>query len=221
MREQRLQYIFEHRITAILRGIPADQAVPVAQALYEGGIRLLEITFDQSRDGGGNTLESIREVKKVFGDRILVGAGTVLSEGQAEEASRAGAAFILSPSFAPRVIEAARKAGMVAVPGALTPTEIVEAYSAGADMVKVFPVDAVGGSAYLKAIMAPINHIPIMAVGGVHEANIIELFETGIKGVGVASGLVDRQSVKERQYDRLTRTAGKLVQAVNKERRST
>lgn len=215
MKEEQLRFIFKNKITAILRGIPVEQAVPVARALYKGGIRLLEITFDQSSESGEeDTKKAIQAVKETMGKQLLVGAGTVLSVAQVEAANSAGAAFILTPSVDISVIQAANQCGMVTIPGAMTPTEIVSAYHAGADMVKIFPVDMVGGSGYLKAIMAPLNHIPMMAVGGIHAGNVRELLDTGIKGVGVASGLVDKNAIRNRQYEKLAEAAEKFMYAL-------
>lgn len=214
-KEENLRFILEHKITAILRGISAEQAVCVAEALYMGGIRLLEITFDQSsRQGIENTEKAIRAVRNVMDGKLLVGAGTVLSTDQADAACAAGASFILTPSFDGAVIRKANQQGMVTIPGALTPTEIVSAYQAGADIVKIFPVDLVGGASYLRAVMAPLSHIPLMAVGGIHAGNIKEIMDTGVKGVGVASGLIDRNAVRARQYGKLTELAENFVKVL-------
>lgn len=214
-KEENLRFILEHKITAILRGISAEEAVSVAEALYMGGIRLLEITFDQSsRQGIENTEKAIRAVRNAMDGKLLVGAGTVLSTDQAAAACAAGASFILTPSFDGAVIRKANQQGMVTIPGALTPTEIVSAYRAGADIVKIFPVDLVGGVSYLRAVMAPLSHIPLMAVGGIHAGNIKEILDTGVKGVGVASGLIDRNAVRARQYGKLTELAENFVRVL-------
>lgn len=207
-----INYIYEYKITAILREIPVEQIVDVAQAVYDGGIRLLEITFNQSSDTGiADTVQSIRKVKEVFGEELLVGAGTVLTVEQVLAAKAAGASFILTPALDFDVLRAANQEGMITIPGAMTPSEILAAYQAGADIVKVFPVDTLGGAAYIKAVRAPLNHIPLMAVGGVGSENIKGMFDAGAIGVGVASGLVSRQDIEGKRYGLMKHKAVEMV----------
>lgn len=208
MTKKEIKAFHDHyKITAIARRVPKEKIVKVAKALHDGGIRLLEITFDQASPSCiEDTCDSIRMVREEMGSRMLVGAGTVLTIEQARAACEAGAAFILAPSTDPDVIKVANALGMVTFPGAMTPTEILTAYAAGADYVKVFPADTLGLS-YLKAIMGPISHVPLTAVGGVDEKNLKDFLALGVKGVGVGSNIVKKSLIEKDDYAGLTRLA--------------
>lgn len=216
MKNSLLESLLQHQIVAIIRGIEPQKIEDVTQALYDGGIRILEITYNQKeQDRHKITGEMIRAVKKRFGEQMLVGAGTVVSEADAKAAFEAGAAFALAPNTDIKVIRSIVNYGMEAVPGAMTPSEVLEAYHAGASVVKLFPAGNLGLS-YCKAIMAPINHIPMIAVGGIDENNVSDYLEAGFIGAGIGSCLTDKKLIEQNQYDALRMHAEKFVKAIQK-----
>ena len=165
MREQVIERIRAKKIITIVRGVYGEQVAHLAEALAAGGVELMEVTFDQSDTAAhAQTAAAIHAIKAHMGERMLVGAGTVTTPSLVEMAKEAGAEYIVSPDLRPAVIERTRELGMVSLPGALTPTEINNAYDAGADFVKVFPAAQLG-PAYIKAVRGPLNHIPLLAVG--------------------------------------------------------
>lgn len=196
-----------HKITAIARRISPDRIADAAAALCAGGIRLLEITFDQASPSHlTETPDAIRAVKERVGDRMLVGAGTVLTKKQAQAAADAGASFMLAPNTDPEVIRYANELGLVTFPGAMTPTEIAAAHDAGADFVKVFPAGLLGVR-YIKAILGPISHVPMTAVGDITLDNMNDFLAAGMKGVGIGSNLVSRKLIESGDYKGLTALA--------------
>ena len=213
MNESILEAMKQYRLTAILRGVPGEQIVPVARALYAGGIRLLEITFDQSAPSRlEDTAGAIRRVKEAFGGELRVGAGTVMSREEVLAAKQAGAEFILAPNVNPQVIRSAAEAGLCPIPGAMTPTEIADAYALGARIVKLFPAGNLG-LGYCKAVMAPLNHIPMIAVGGVDQHNLPDFLKAGFLGAGVGSCLTNRAMIRSGDYPALTALAREFVTA--------
>lgn len=198
-----IQALQQHRMIAILRGIPLSQVVPTAKALYQGGVRMLEITFDQKNPKRClETAQAILQVRDELQGNMLIGAGTVLTEEEAESAHRAGASFILSPNTDLAVITRTKELGMDSIPGAFTPSELVEAHRYGADVVKLFPAGDLG-LGYIKAITAPLSHIPLLAVGGVSLENIGQ-FLTVAAGVGIGSNLADPKLAMAGEYEALT-----------------
>ena len=203
-----------YKVVAILRDTPAQAVLSTAQALYEGGIRALELTFPQREpERFPEIVRQIALLRQRFDGRMFIGAGTVIAEKQAELAHEAGAQFIVSPDAQERVIRRTKELGMLSLPGAMTPTEILTAYRWGADMVKVFPAGALG-TAYIRAIRAPISHVPLLAVGGISSANAAEFMKAGVVGVGAGGELVDKKAIAEGRFDRLTEAAKMLIQAV-------
>lgn len=214
MANEILNKILENKVIAIVRGIPCHQIADLANALEKGGIKCIEVTFDQTSEEKKNeTLMSIRAIKEKLGDRVLVGAGTVMDVEQVHRAVEAGAEYIISPNVNKAVIEETKKLGKISIPGALTPTEIVEAYECGADIVKVFPA-GVFGSSYIKAVKAPLKHIPVVAVGGVNAKNCAEFFAAGAVGVGVGGNLVSAKLVAEGKFDEITAIAQEYTDAL-------
>lgn len=208
-----LKQIEEHRIIAILRGVPGEKIVDVAQALYDGGIRLLEITFNQkSATKLEDTKHAIMAVKERMGDKMTIGAGTVMSVEEVHAAKEAGASFALAPNTDEAVIKEIVACGMEAIPGAMTPTEIANSYSWGASVVKLFPAGNLGLS-YCKAVMAPINHVPMIAVGGVDDKNLGEFLRAGFVGAGIGSSLTDKNMIAEGRYEELKALAQEYVKA--------
>ena len=214
MREAIIQKVLDKKIVAIVRGVYGQDCVNLAKALYAGGIELLEVTFDQSKpEELARTSDTIRALVQELGDKMAFGAGTVTSLEMLELAKQAGTQFVVSPNTNAEVIRATVAADMVSMPGALTPTEIIEAYSYGADFVKVFPVSTLG-AAYLKAIRGPINHIRLLAVGGVNEKNIGEFMKAGVDGAGVGGNLVNKTWIANGEFDKITALAEEFCRNV-------
>lgn len=214
MRETILQTIQAEKVIAIVRGADPGQCVKIAQALYDGGIRLMEITYDQRNSASWQTTaDTIAAVSRAFEGRLLVGAGTVTTPELVEMTAKAGGKYIISPNCNPQVIRRTRELGLVSIPGALTPTEVLAAHEAGADFVKLFPIGNLGVS-YAKAVMAPISHVKLLAVGGVNEKNAAEFLAAGMCGVGVGGNLANKEWISEGRYDRITETARNLIAAV-------
>lgn len=208
-----LEAMKQYRITAILRGIDREHLEPVVEALYAGGIRLLEITFNQgSATRLEDTAAAIARVKEIYGDRLHVGAGTVMSVEEVAAAHRTGAEFILAPNVDETVIRAAVDRGLCAIPGAMTPTEIAGAYNAGAQIIKLFPAGNLG-LGYCKAVMAPLNHIPMIAVGGIDQHNLPSFLKTGFIGAGIGSSLTNRELIEKEDYAGLKALAEEFVNA--------
>lgn len=212
MREQIIQKVLDKKIVAIVRGVYGEDCVKLAQALYDGGIELLEVTFDQSKlEALGRTSDTIHELVVRLGDKMAFGAGTVTSLEMLELAKNAGAQFIVSPDTNEEVIKATVASGMVSMPGALTPTEILNAHRYGADFVKVFPTSSLG-TAYIKAVRGPINHVRLLAVGGVNEKNIGEFIKAGVDGAGVGGNLVNKEWIARGEFDKITALAKEFVE---------
>ena len=202
------------RLIAIVRGLDGRHIPGLAGALLAGGISMLEIAFDQTRpDSWKETGEAIKCVSREFGSRILVGAGTVMTAKQLEVACDAGAGYIISPDVNTEIIRETKRLGLVSFPGAFTPTECVTAYNAGADAVKLFPAGRLGAD-YIKAIRAPLSHIPMLAVGGVSQKNAADFIKAGCIGLGVGGMLVNREWAANGEYDKITALAREYVKAV-------
>ena len=205
------EIINENKVIAIMRGVAKEKAADAARALNEGGIKLVEVTFNQSSPTCiEDTADSIKSIIAEMGDKMCVGAGTVMTVEQVRAAVDAGAKYIISPNTDREVIEETKKLGAISLPGAFTPSEAVSAYKMGADYVKLFPAGLLG-IPYIKAIKAPISHIPLMAVGGVSADNLGDFLATGINGVGVGSSLVDLKLINAGKWDELTELAKKFA----------
>ena len=209
MEQKMIDLVLESRIVAIVRGLD-DGYVPLAQAMYDGGIRAIEVTFNQKDPSQWvKTTNGIRQITEAMGEKMLVGAGTVTSVELAELAHEAGAQFIVSPDINEEVIRRTKELGMLSMPGALTPTEVLSAYKAGADFVKVFPAGPLGSS-YVKAIRGPLNHIRLLAVGGVSEKNVAEFIKAGCVGAGVGGNLVNKDWIAAGEFDKIREVAAQL-----------
>ena len=211
MKEQIVKKILENKVIAIIRGLSPEDAVKTAKAFAAGGIRLIEVTFNQAKpESFPDTAKSIAAIKREC-DGVNVGAGTVLSCEQVDIAKNAGAEFIISPDADEAVIRHTVASGLVSIPGAYTATEIKRAHDAGADFVKVFPC-LENATAYIKAIRAPLSHIKLLAVGGVTLDNAADFLSAGCVGVGVGSSLVNKEFIKNGEYDKLTDLAKAFVE---------
>ena len=204
----------EKKIIVVCRGIDLEEMPKVAQALYDGGIRMMEITYNQKApESWQTTAEAIGAIAEAFKGRMLVGAGTVTTPELVELTAKHGGRFIISPDTKESVIRKTRELGLVSMPGAFTPTEVLAAHDAGGDVVKLFPV-GVMGTGYLKALCAPISHVKIMAVGGINEKNAADFIAAGAVGVGVGGNLANKTWIDNGEYYKITENAAALVAAV-------
>lgn len=203
----------EGRIIAIVRGVASEDMLPLVRALEAGGVRAIEVTFDQrAPETWPDTLRAIRAIADEFNGRVLPGAGTVLTPEQVRMAHDAGATYIISPDVDEAVIAQTRALGMASLPGALTPTEIMRAVRAGCDIVKIFPAGELGAG-YIKSIRAPLGHVPMFAVGGVNAANAAEFMRAGVSGLGVGGALTDRALIAGHRFDLIEANARAIVEA--------
>jgi len=216
MRETVIQAVLEHKVISIVRGMAPEKILPVAHALYDGGVRLIEVTFNQKEpENFYKTADAIRAIREEMGDKMLVGAGTVTSVELVEMAAAAGAQYIISPDCDLDVIRRTRELGLVSMPGAYTATEAKQAHNAGADFVKLFP--CIGDApAYVKALCAPFNHIKFLAVGGVSADNAAAFLKAGAVGMGVGSCLVNKAWADAGEYWRITEEAKKILANISK-----
>lgn len=202
-----IDFINTHKLIAIVRGLSGDTLLQTAAALYAGGVRLLEVTFDQTEKiPSSETANSIRTLCREFEGKLCIGAGTVMTETQVSIAAEAGARYIISPDTNEAVIKKTKALGLISIPGALTPTEIANAYAFGADYVKLFPAGDLG-LVYIQSVRAPLAHIPMMAVGGVSVENIRSFLDAGLVGVGIGSAIVDKNLIRKGDFTGLEELA--------------
>lgn len=204
-------------VVAIIRMRQVDRLLEVVRALHAGGLAAIEITMSVP-----GALRHIEAVAEALGDRMLLGVGSVLDAQTVRDATAAGARYVVSPVFKLDVIRAAHAAGVPALPGAFSPTEILLAQEAGADLVKVFPAD-LGGMGYLRSLLAPMPHLRLVPTGGVDLQNADAWLRAGAKAVGMGSALLDRHAIAEGRYDVLTERARGLcrrLRAVREEQRA-
>ena len=202
-----MEMIQKHRFIAILRHIPLHTIEGVTRALYKGGIRIIEVTFNPSNP---NTIEEtkaiIKAVKAQYGDEISVGAGPVITEEFARAAHEAGAECLVSPCTKEHIIAYAKKNGMLSIPGAYTPTEIMNAYDMGADIVKVFPV-APNEVGYLKNVMSPLSHIPFIPTGGINPDTVEAFLATGAVAVAAGATIVTKELAEKGDWETIQTNA--------------
>ena len=216
MKSKVIKSIEENKIIVIVRGVDKENLIPLAEAMYEGGIRLLEITYSATGAvSDEETAANIRMLSDHFENRMFIGAGTVLSTKQVKLTRDAGGKFIISPDTCKEVIELTSQLGLVSMPGALTPTEIQAAHRFGADFVKLFPVTSLG-TEYVKAVKAPLSHIKLLAVGGINENNMTDYLKAGVSGFGIGSNIVNKKLVASRDYGKITELAKEYVKVVSK-----
>ena len=201
------EQLFKHKIVAIIRGVEEEKADHIAEALCQGGVRFMEVTMNT--DGAAGMIERWR---KKYDGSMFVGAGTVLNEQMAQEAVEAGAQFLISPNVDEDVIRYGLGAGVDLYPGAMTPTEIVKAWTLGAHVVKVFPASSLG-IPYMKELQGPLSHIPMMATGGVSLDNMKAYAEAGSKAFGLGGSLVNRALIQEGNFKGLKEHAMQYVAA--------
>ena len=196
------------KVVAIIRGMAPEICVRLAKAYQEGGIRLVEVTFNQVGDPE-DTVTAIKAIRAAYPD-MHVGAGTVITGAQLDLAIGAGAEFIVTPNCNPAIIRKAKDAGLVTMPGTITPTEMVTAHEAGADYVKVFPVRALG-PVYVKDVLAPLKHLKLIAVGGVSPENAADYIKAGCVGVAASGSLVNKEWIAADEYDKIAAVARALI----------
>lgn len=216
-----LEMIKQNRFIAILRHIPVELSSEVARAMYDGGIRIFEVTFNPSSETTvTDTQTIIRSIYQALGEKdpISVGAGTVLYEEYAKAAYDAGAQFIVSPCTKPAVINFTKAHGMLSIPGAYTPTEIQNAYDLGADIVKVFPV-APNEVGYLKNVMSPLSHIPFIPTGGINPQTIESFMDTGALAVAAGATIATKDLAEAKNFAQITENARLHIEKVQKYRR--
>jgi len=197
-------------VIPIVRASSGDEALQAVAAIKAGGLPILEITMTVP-----GALDIIKRIAQNYGDQVLVGAGTVLNAETARNCLQAGAQFVVTPALNLETIAYCRDAGCAVMPGALTPTEIVTAWSAGADMVKVFPCGAVGGASYIKSLRAPLPQIELVPTGGVSLSTAASFIEAGAAAIGVGADLVDIKAIGAGQSEKITETTRSYLEAVN------
>jgi 2-dehydro-3-deoxyphosphogluconate aldolase/(4S)-4-hydroxy-2-oxoglutarate aldolase len=208
-----LSFIKDVGIVPVVRTTSAESAVKAVEAIYRGGIRAAEITMTVP-----GAIHALEKVADQFGDRIVLGAGTVLDPETARTCMLAGAEFFVTPSLKISTIEMARRYSKVACPGALTPTEVLTAWEAGADIVKIFPCGNVGGPKYIKALRAPFPQIEMIPTGGVNLETAGEFLKAGACAVAVGADLVDGKSIQEGRFGVFEERARKFLAAIAKAR---
>lgn len=200
-------------VIPVVRVTSAQEAMDVSDAIKEGGISLIEITMSVQ-----GAIDVIKELTKKYKDEIIMGAGTILDPETGRAALLAGAQFIVTPTLNLDVIQLAHRYSAVVVPGAMTPTEILTAWNAGADMVKVFPAAQLGGPEYLKALKGPLPQVLLVPTGGVNLQNAGAFIKAGASAIGVGGELVDKKAVKEKKFHVITENAREYLKAVREAR---
>ncbi|WP_028391758.1 bifunctional 4-hydroxy-2-oxoglutarate aldolase/2-dehydro-3-deoxy-phosphogluconate aldolase [Bacillus cihuensis] len=208
-----IQRLIDSGLVAVIRRPKVEQISSIADALVTGGVGALEITADTP-----GVFKMIEQIKQEFGQRVLVGAGTVLDAETAKRAIEAGSDFIFSPIVDEKTIEISNRYGKISIPGAMTPTEIVKAYQSGADIIKVFPGSVVGPN-YFRELKGPLGQIPMMPTGGVSLDNVEQFFQYGVVAVGVGGTLLNKQAIEEGRYEVLTDIASQFTALIKKARK--
>ena len=210
-----IEQIENEKIIAIVRNVKTEKLLKLCHALYNGGIRLVEYTYDAS--GATSDEETASKIKLIvdeFDGKMTVGAGTVLTEKQVELTKAVGGKFIISPDVNADVIRKTKLEGLVSIPGAVTPSEITLAMSCGADFIKLFPISAVGGTEYLKTISAPLSNVKFLAVGGVNVNNVSSYMKAGACGVGIGSGIVNSDMIKKDDFDSIEKLTEEFLKNI-------
>lgn len=209
-----VEKILEEKLIMIVRGVHGEELIKLAEAMWRGGIRAMECTFDATGTiPDETTAKEIAELAERFDGRMLIGAGTVLKESQVNLATSAGGKFIVSPNTNADVIKFTKKLGLVSIPGALSPTEIALAHTSGADFVKLFPITNLGVS-YFKAVSAPLSAVKYLAVGGIDDKNMKEYLDAGVSGFGIGSNIVNKKLIEGGDFEKITELSRRYVEAV-------
>lgn len=208
-----LHRIYAEGLLPVVRVSNAEEAMNVTEALKEGGLSLIEITMSVT-----GAIDVIKELSGKYGDKIILGAGTILDPETGRMALLAGASFIVSPVLNIELISLCRRYGAVVMPGAMTPTEILAAWTAGADLVKVFPCGQLGGAEYLKAIKGPLPQVPLVPTGGVNLQNAATFIKAGAVALGVGGELVDKKAVADKNFQVITDNTRAYLKAIREAR---
>ena len=209
-----LEDFAKHKVIVVCRGVTLEEIVHVAQAMYDGGIRFMEVPFIQHDPASFPlTAAKIKALKEAFADKMHVGAGTVLTMEQFQLAKEAGAEVIVSPCMDEQIIQAAKEAGLIMMPGCATPSEMVKAHQLGADYIKLFPASMTTLQT-IKEIRVPLSHLELICFGGVNAQNITEVLATGVSGVGMASCVLDKTALTNKDYSKITQLAKAVTQQV-------
>ena len=211
-----IKQIIQTGVIPVVRATSADEAMRAIDAIREGGVSVLEITMTVP-----GAIGVIEQLSKKYGNDVLVGAGTVLDPETARACMLSGAQFIVSPALNVETIACCRRYGVAIMPGALTPTEVVQAWTAGADFVKVFPAGALGGASYLKALKAPLPQIELVPTGGVSLKTAADFIKAGASALGVGADLVDLKAIRDGQANVITERAKQFVEIVREARASS
>lgn len=207
--------INEYKIIVIVRGVAKEKLIPLAQAMYNGGIRLVECTYDASgKISDEEIAANIEMLANEFAGKMYIGAGTVVTPKQVNLTKKAGGQFIISPDTDAEVIAATKQAGLVSIPGAITPTEVKTAHKAGADYIKLFPIDLYGPR-YIKILKAPLSNVRVLAVNGITAENMKEYLDAGACGVGIGSGVVNKKLIEENDFAGITALAKAYTKQLN------
>jgi 2-dehydro-3-deoxyphosphogluconate aldolase / (4S)-4-hydroxy-2-oxoglutarate aldolase len=208
-REKILQEILKRKAIAVLRVKEEEKLQRVIEAIYSGGVSVIEITMTVP-----NAVQLIEQMNEKLDKNIIIGVGSVLNSKTAEDAIEAGAKYVVSPIFKKEIIETAHKFDVPAMPGCFTPSEIQTAFEWGADIVKVFPADIVGME-FFKAILAPMPHLKLMPTGGVSLSNAGEWLKAGACAVGIGSALLDKKAIQENNYLKLIENAKLIIKSIS------
>lgn len=205
--QKTIEQIENNKIIVIVRGVEKNKLIWLVQAMYDGGIRLVECTYDASgKISDEEIADNIKMLCDYFKDKMIIGAGTVLTEKQVELTKKAGGKFIISPDVNTQVITYTKSRGLVSIPGAITPTEVATAHRAGADFIKLFPIDLYGPK-YIKTLCAPLSNVRVLAVNGITADNMNDYLEAGASGIGVGSGIVNKKLISENNFEAIIRLA--------------
>jgi 2-dehydro-3-deoxyphosphogluconate aldolase/(4S)-4-hydroxy-2-oxoglutarate aldolase len=203
-----LERVVQLGLLAVIRGPSPELTIKMVEALVVGEVLGIEITYSTP-----NAEQVVNDLSKRFGDQILLGMGTLTNPEQAVAAKAAGANFLVSPVCEPALVKSMTASGLLCMAGALTPTEVLQAYNLGSDVVKVFP-GSLGGPAYIKALKGPFPSIPMMPTGGVSASNVADWFAAGVVAVGAGSELCPPKLAKEGRFDEISKRAAEFVQVV-------
>lgn len=216
MKKDIINFIEENKIIAICRGIYGEKLVQLVEALYDGGVKLVEVTFDQGDEKCiEKTSEAIKELNARFSGKVKFGAGTVITTEQVYAAKNSGAEYILSPNSDIEIIKIANELGLVTIPGAMTPTEILSAHKAGADFIKLFPAGTLGLK-YVKDILGPINNVKFIAAAGVTPENLKDFLNLGFVGAGISNYITNKDMVNSGEFEVLTSHAKEIMEISKK-----
>jgi 2-dehydro-3-deoxyphosphogluconate aldolase/(4S)-4-hydroxy-2-oxoglutarate aldolase len=196
-------------LVPVLRAPSEDAGNALVEAMIAGGVTVIEVTMTVP-----GAVDLLRSLKKKYGSKVLLGSGTVTSAANAATTIEAGAEFVVSPSLHPDVIAKTKELGKVSIPGALTPTEVITAWNAGADYVKIFPCSAVGGASYLKALLAPFPHLQLIPTGGVTQQTAADFLKAGARALGVGADLVNAKAIADGHPELVTNAARAYLEII-------